>query len=114
MIIAMVDTIFSASNQSSFKFLPAFGNVHHVLLQHLDFYSNHATLFPAQVLRGIHENFILVFHLYNIVCNDTTRHDKMLILEPFRDLMYKLQNKGKKKQLNLNYFEISQVHRHGQ
>ncbi len=31
-IIAMVDTIFSTSNQSSVKFLPAFGTVHHVLL----------------------------------------------------------------------------------
>jgi hypothetical protein len=45
----MVDTIFFASNQSSLKFLPAFGIVHHVFLQHLDFYSDHATLFPAQV-----------------------------------------------------------------
>jgi hypothetical protein len=43
-IIVMVDTIFSASNQSSLKFLPAFGTIHHVLLQHLDFYSDHATL----------------------------------------------------------------------
>jgi hypothetical protein len=46
-IIAMVDTIFSASNQSSLKFLLTFGIVHHVLLQHLDFYSDHATLFLA-------------------------------------------------------------------
>jgi hypothetical protein len=48
-IIAMVNTIFSASNQSSLKFLPAFGIVHHVTLQHLDSYSDHAMLFPAQV-----------------------------------------------------------------
>jgi hypothetical protein len=27
----------------------AFGIVHHVLLQHLDFYSNHATLFSIRV-----------------------------------------------------------------
>jgi hypothetical protein len=27
----------------------AFGTVHHVLLQNLDFYSNHAMLFPTQV-----------------------------------------------------------------
>jgi hypothetical protein len=54
----MVDTMFSASNQSSLKFLSAFGIVHHVLLQHFDFYSDHATLFPAQVWWGIHENFI--------------------------------------------------------
>jgi hypothetical protein len=35
--------------RSSFKFSPTFGIVHHVLLRHLDFYSNHATLFLAQV-----------------------------------------------------------------
>jgi hypothetical protein len=57
-IIAMVDTIFSASNQSSFKFLPTFGTVHHVFLQHLDVYLDHATLFLAEVWGGIHENFI--------------------------------------------------------
>jgi hypothetical protein len=51
-IIAMVDTIFFTSNQSSFEFLPAFGTVHHILLQHLDFYSDHATLFLAQVWGG--------------------------------------------------------------
>jgi hypothetical protein len=45
----MVDTIYFASSPSSLKFPSAFGTVHHVLLQHLDFYSNHATLFPAQV-----------------------------------------------------------------
>ncbi len=69
-IIAMVDTIFSASNQSSLKFMPAFGIVHHVLLQHLDFYSDHATLFPAQVWGGIHENFISAssYALYMCVC----------------------------------------------
>ena len=50
--IVMVDTIFFASNQSSLKFLPAFGTVHHVLLQHLDSYSDHATLFSAQVWGG--------------------------------------------------------------
>jgi hypothetical protein len=57
-IIIMVDTIYSTSNQSSFKFPPTFGTVHHVFLQHLDFYSNYATLFLAQVWVGIHENFI--------------------------------------------------------
>jgi hypothetical protein len=51
-IIVMVDTIYSASSQSSLKFPPTFGIVHHVLLQHLDFYSNHATLFSAQVWGG--------------------------------------------------------------
>jgi hypothetical protein len=45
----MVDTIYSASSRSSFKFVLAFGIVHHVLLQHLDFYSNHAMFFPAQI-----------------------------------------------------------------
>ncbi len=57
-IIVMVDTIYSASSRSSFKFPPTFGTIHHVLLQHLDFYSNHATLFLAQVWGGTHENFI--------------------------------------------------------
>jgi hypothetical protein len=57
-IIVMVDTIYFASSRSSLKFPPAFGTVHHVLLQHLDFYSNHATLFPAQVEATIHDNFI--------------------------------------------------------
>jgi len=57
-IIIMVDTIYFASSWSSFKFLSAFGIVHHVLLQHLDFYSDHAMLFSAQVWAGIHENFI--------------------------------------------------------
>jgi hypothetical protein len=54
----MVDTIYFASSQSSFKFSPAFGTIHHVLLQHLDFYSDHATFFAAQVWEGIHEIFI--------------------------------------------------------
>jgi hypothetical protein len=69
-IIVMVDTIFSISIQSSLKFLPTFGTVHHVLLQHLDFYSNHATLFSAQVWGGIHENFISAssYALYICVC----------------------------------------------
>jgi hypothetical protein len=48
----MVDTIVFASNQSSLKFLSAFGTVHHVLLQHLDFYSDHATIFAVQVWGG--------------------------------------------------------------
>jgi hypothetical protein len=71
-IIAMVDTIFSASNQSSLKFLLAFGTVHHVLLQHLDFYLDHATLFLVQVLGRIHENFIstssCALYIYVCVC----------------------------------------------
>jgi hypothetical protein len=48
-ITVMVDTISSASSRSSLKFLLAFGIVHHVLLQHRDFYLDHATFFPAQV-----------------------------------------------------------------
>jgi hypothetical protein len=69
----MVDTIFSASNQSSLKFLLAFGTVHHVFLQHLDSYSDHATLFPAQVWGGgMHENFIstssCALYIYVCVC----------------------------------------------
>jgi len=54
----MVETIFSPSSQNSLKFLLTFGIVHHVLLHHLDFYLDHATLFSTQVLGGIHENFI--------------------------------------------------------
>jgi hypothetical protein len=48
----MVNTISFASSWSSFKFSPAIGIVHHVLLQHLDSYSDHATLFLAQVWGG--------------------------------------------------------------
>jgi hypothetical protein len=69
-ITIMVDTISSTLSWSSFKFLPAFGTVHHVFLQHRDFYSDHAMLFSAQVWGGIHENFILVssYALYIYVC----------------------------------------------
>jgi hypothetical protein len=45
----MVDTIYYASSQNSSKFPSAFGIVHHVLLQHFDFYLDHAMLFPVQV-----------------------------------------------------------------
>jgi hypothetical protein len=45
----MVDTIYFASSQSSLNISPVFGTIHHIFLQHLDFYSDHATLFPAQV-----------------------------------------------------------------
>ncbi len=67
----MVDTISSTSSRSSLKFSPAIGTVHHVLLQHLDSYSNHAMLFSAQVWGGIHENFIstsLVHCIYMCAC----------------------------------------------
>jgi hypothetical protein len=57
-IIVMVDTISFASSRSSLKFPPTIGTIHHALLQHLDSYSDHATLFLAQVWGGIHENFI--------------------------------------------------------
>jgi hypothetical protein len=60
-IIVMVDTIYSISSWNSLKFPLAFGTIHHVFLQHLDFYSNHATFFPAQVWGGIHENFISAY-----------------------------------------------------
>jgi hypothetical protein len=49
MIIIMVDTIYFALNQSSLKFPSAVSIIHHVLLQHLDFYLDHAMIFPAQV-----------------------------------------------------------------
>jgi len=48
----MVVTISFASSQSSFKFPLAIGTVHHVLIQHLDSYSDHAMLFLAQVWGG--------------------------------------------------------------
>jgi hypothetical protein len=48
-IIVMVDTISSTLSQSSLKFPLTFGTVHHVLLQHFDFYLDHATLFLAHV-----------------------------------------------------------------
>jgi hypothetical protein len=66
----MVDTISSASSRSSLNFSLAINIVHHVLLQHLDSYSDHATLFRAQVWGGIHENFILAssYALYIYVC----------------------------------------------
>jgi hypothetical protein len=54
----------------SLKFPSAISTVHHVLTQHLDSYSDHATLFPAQVWGGIRENFILASScaLYICVC----------------------------------------------
>jgi hypothetical protein len=66
----MVDTIYSTSSQNSLKIPPAFSIVHHVLLQHLECYSDHAMFFLAQVSGGIHENFILAssYALYTYVC----------------------------------------------
>jgi len=64
----MVDIISSASSRSSFKFLSTFGTVHHVLMQHFDFYSNHATFFSAQVWGGIDENFILASSCVLYIC----------------------------------------------
>ncbi len=57
-IIIMMDTISSASRQSTLKFPPTIGTIHHVLLHHLDSYLDHATFFSIQVWGGIHENFI--------------------------------------------------------
>jgi hypothetical protein len=54
----MVDTISYASSRSSLKFSPPFGTIHHVLLQHFDFYLDHAMIFIAQVWGAIHEIFI--------------------------------------------------------
>ncbi len=84
-IIIMVDTIYSTSSQSSFKFPPTFGIVHHVLLQHLDFYSNHAMFFSTQVLGGIHENFISTSFcaLYIYVCVYLFLLDQFLPLTSF-------------------------------
>jgi hypothetical protein len=64
----MVDTISSASNRNSLKFPSAISIVHHVLLQHLDSYSDHATLFPAEVWGGIHENFISASLVHCDIC----------------------------------------------
>jgi len=62
-IIVTMDSIYFASSLSSFKFLPTFGIVHHVLLQHLDFYSDHAMLFPTQVWGDTWE-----FHFSLLLC----------------------------------------------
>jgi hypothetical protein len=45
----MVDIIYVVSSQNSLKFPSTFGTVHHILLQNLDFYSDHAMFFPTQV-----------------------------------------------------------------
>jgi len=70
-ITIMVDTISFASSRNSLKFMLTIGIVHHVILQHLDFYSDHATFFSAQVWGGgIHDNFISASYcaLYICVC----------------------------------------------
>ncbi len=69
-IIIMVDTIYFASSRSSFKFPPAFGTIHHVFLQHLDFYTDHATFSQLRFGGGIHENFISASScaLYIYIC----------------------------------------------
>ncbi len=85
-ITVMVDTTSSASSQSSLKFLLAIGTVHHALLQHLDFYSDHATLFSAQVWGGIHENFISIFLvqcIYMCVCMHFFLVDQLIPLTGF-------------------------------
>ncbi len=72
-IIVMVDTLYFASSQNPLNFSPAFGIVHHVLLQHLDFYSNHAIIFPAQIVGGdtwqFHLSLIFcILYIYVCVC----------------------------------------------
>jgi len=70
-ITVMVDTISFASSQSSLKFSSTISIIHHVLLQQLDSYSDHATLFPAQVWGGnkrISSQPPLVHYLYVCVC----------------------------------------------
>jgi hypothetical protein len=74
-IIVMADTIYFASSRSYLKseLIQVPTNIwyfHHVLLQHLDFYLDHATFFLAQVWGGIHDNFILASFcaLYVCVC----------------------------------------------
>jgi hypothetical protein len=67
-IIVMVNTIYFASSWNSLKFPPTFGTVHHVFLLHLDFYSDHATLFLAQVWGWIHDNFISASFCAMYIC----------------------------------------------
>jgi hypothetical protein len=62
-IIVMVDTIYSTSSRNLLKFLSTFGTVHHVLLQHLDFYSDHAMFFLAHVWGDTWK-----FHLSPLLC----------------------------------------------
>jgi hypothetical protein len=59
----MVDTIYFASSWNSLKFPLTFGTVHHVFMQHFDFYSDYAMLFPAQVWVDTWE-----FHLNILLC----------------------------------------------
>jgi len=71
-ITIMVDTISSASSRSSFKFPSTIGIVHHVLLQHLHSYLDHAMFFSTQVWGRICENFIsassCALYIYVCVC----------------------------------------------
>jgi len=69
-IIIMVDSISSASSQSSLKFSLTIDTVHNVFLQQLDSYSDHAMFFLVRVSGGIHENFISAssYALYIYVC----------------------------------------------
>jgi len=68
----MVDTIYFPSRRNSFKFLLAFSILHHVLLQHFDFYSDYATLFLAQVWGGGYMNISsqppLMHYIYIYMC----------------------------------------------
>ncbi len=87
-IIRMVDTIYFASSRSSFQFHSTIGTVHHVFLQHLDFYLDHATLFLIQVLGGgIHEIFILAsscaLYIYIYMCMYLFLVDQFLPLIDF-------------------------------
>jgi hypothetical protein len=70
-IIVMVNTIYSASSRNLLKFSLTFGTIHHVLIYHLEFYSNHATFFPAQVWGGYTWEFplnLLLYIVYICVC----------------------------------------------
>jgi hypothetical protein len=72
-IIIMVDTIYFTSSRSSLKYSPTFGTIHYVFLQHLDFYSYHATLFPTQVWGGdtweFHLSLLLcIIYIYICAC----------------------------------------------
>jgi len=85
-IIVMVDTISSASSQSSLKFALAIGTIHHVFLQHLDSYSDHATLFLAQVWGGDTWEFhlsLLLCIVYICVCMHFFLVDYFIALTSF-------------------------------
>jgi hypothetical protein len=67
----MVNVIYSASSWSSLKFMLAFANVHHVLLQHFDFLLRPCHAFPGSGLGGYMKILFqpsLVHYIYIYMC----------------------------------------------